>query len=141
MVSPLVSPLEPVSFLSSSASSLSPNRPSALVPRYPREYGTPNPYGSFLLCNGIGVAPSSSDESDELSWFPGMLCAAGGGDLPWSRGSRTVGGVFRSSSDESEELSLVWRIWCSTRGGGSDPALEELDSDSLRIANLELRKT
>ena len=91
--------------------------------------------------NGSSVAPSSSDESNELLWFPGMVCAAGGGGLPCSRGSRTVDDAFQSSFDESEELSLLWRIWCSTRGGGSDPALEELDSDTLRIANLELQKT
>ena len=89
----------------------------------------------------IGVVPSSSDESDELSWFPGMLCATVGGGLIWSRGSGIDGGVVRIPSDESEKLSLLCCIWCSTRGGGSDPAPEELDSDSRRLANLELRKT
>ena len=51
-----------------------------------------------------------------------------------------IGGLVLASSDDSEELSLGGGIWCSTRGGGSDPALEELDSDTLRIAYLELRK-
>ena len=52
----------------------------------------------------------------------------------------TVEGIALASSDDSEELSLGGGIWCSTRRGGSDPALEELDSDTLRIAYLELRK-
>ena len=50
---------------------------------------------------------------------------------------RAVGGNTPLPSNST----LVWRIWCSTKGGASDPALEELDSDKRRIANLELQNT
>ena len=60
--------------------------------------------------NGNSSAPSLSDESDELSQFPGIIRSTVGGVFRGLRVSLNVDDVFQSYSDESEELSLVWRI-------------------------------